>query len=345
MRSLTRRDNQKLSMKIKALFVEKINHGFKISNGTDQASGLSNCINHFVNSLDGVKKTQVDRIDGILLNIAKWNPSKIIIQGLWLTPNDVKSIKMIHKDLDIWVQIHSNVPFLVSETVAFSRFKEYQDLGVGIIFNSLDAHSLCNLWRSVYLPNLYHRTAAVPLRESLAVRRDRDEFLNIGCFGSMRPLKNQVAQALASINAANQLKKRLRFHVNYNRSEGGMEVKKSLKDVFRLNPNHQMVCVPWLSQADFIKYNAEYIDVGLQVSLSETFNLVSADYVSAGVPMCVSREVYWAHESSFVDTHSLSQIEWKIEELVETSNNLENSLCLNNHQSNALARWGSFLET
>jgi hypothetical protein len=35
------------------------------------------------------------------------------------------------------------------------------------------------------------------------------------------------------------------------------------------------------------------IDIGMQVSLTETFNVVCADYVTAGVPVVASKEVVW----------------------------------------------------
>ena len=38
------------------------------------------------------------------------------------------------------------------------------------------------------------------------------------------------------------------------------------------------------------------MDIGLQVSFTETFNIVTADFVSKGVPVVVSKEIFWLPE-------------------------------------------------
>lgn len=122
------------------------------------------------------------------------------------------------------------------------------------------------------------------------------DHVNIGCFGAVRPLKNQLLQAMAAIQFAREVGKKLRFHMNVSRIEtGGNPVMKNIIELFKQNEKHaELIQHEWHEPERFVETCAHNLDIGLQVSLSETFNVVSADYVTAGVPIVVSKEVYWA---------------------------------------------------
>ena len=96
--------------------------------------------------------------------------------------------------------------------------------------------------------------------------------LNIGCFGAIRPLKNQLYQAVAAIEFANSINKKLHFHVNIARVENnGDPVLKNLRNLFINNPKHKLVEHSWLTHEDFINL-VRKMDIGLQVSFTETFS-------------------------------------------------------------------------
>jgi hypothetical protein len=46
------------------------------------------------------------------------------------------------------------------------------------------------------------------------------------------------------------------------------------------------------------------MDIGMQVSLSESFNIVSADFVSMGVPIVVSNDIEWISGDLKIDPTS-----------------------------------------
>jgi hypothetical protein len=50
------------------------------------------------------------------------------------------------------------------------------------------------------------------------------------------------------------------------------------------------------------------MDVGMQVSFTETFNIVAADMVAAGVPVVVSPEISWVYTYSQADPTDLPAI-------------------------------------
>ena len=61
------------------------------------------------------------------------------------------------------------------------------------------------------------------------------------------------------------------------------------------------------------------MDVCLQVSFSETFNIVTADAVSCGVPVVVSKEISWVASKYFADPTNAADITAKIEEAIKDS--------------------------
>jgi hypothetical protein len=62
--------------------------------------------------------------------------------------------------------------------------------------------------------------------------------------------------------------------------------------LFRHVP-HELVEHPWVAHRQLLEL-LRTMDIGLQVSFSETFNIVAADYAVAGLPIVVSPEISWA---------------------------------------------------
>jgi hypothetical protein len=144
--------------------------------------------------------------------------------------------------------------------------------------------------KTIYLPNYYPVNLFDKKNENF--NKDKN-LLNIGCFGAIRPLKNQLYQAVAAIEFANSINKKLHFHVNVARVENnGDPVLKNLRNLFINNPKHKLVEHSWLTHDEFIGL-VRKMDIGLQVSFTETFNIVAADFVNNNVPVIVSDEITW----------------------------------------------------
>jgi len=56
--------------------------------------------------------------------------------------------------------------------------------------------------------------------------------------------------------------------------------------------DHKLIQHDWCDHAEFRRLCA-IMDIGMQVSFTETFNIVSADLVSRGVPIVASAELPW----------------------------------------------------
>ena len=63
----------------------------------------------------------------------------------------------------------------------------------------------------------------------------------------------------------------------------------------------------WLDHKDFLEL-VKTMDLALQVSLTETFNIVSADTINQNIPTVVSPEIRWASSFYKADPHNLQDI-------------------------------------
>jgi hypothetical protein len=158
--------------------------------------------------------------------------------------------------------------------------------------------------RIIYMPNFYPQ-------EYKKNRLDKSkEYLDIGCFGAIRPLKNHMVQAVAAINFAESIGKKLRFHVNAGRIEmQGEPVLNNLRATFEqlYDKGHQLVNHQWTPREQFLDLCGQ-MDIGMQCSFSETFNIVGADFVSQGIPLVSSDEIPWACQFFNADPTDTNEI-------------------------------------
>ena len=240
-----------------------------------------------------------------------------------------------------FVHLHSHMPFLALEGIAVQWIKEYAKAGLGLIANSKESYkallSFVPKEFLVFLPNVY---ISEP-RETCALYKEG--WIDIGCFGAVRPMKNHLLQAMAAIRFAKEKEKKLRFHINSSRIEtGGDPVLKNLEYLFADDPNLKLVRSKWNEPEEFLDY-LQTIDMGMQVSLTETFNVVTADYVTAGIPVVVSKEVKWVSKLCWAKDDDIDDIvkkmhrAWNCRLLISW-----NQLLLLNNSEKAQSLWYKF---
>lgn len=246
---------------------------------------------------------QVQDQNAIDAAVAKARPTDVVIEAIWVMPAKLAVLAKKYPSIRWFVRNHSEVPFLANEGMAFTDLLGYlSNSAVFLASNSLravrDIRGTVQAWqphwdtatiasRVVYLPNYY------PLPAPLAPIPATFGVLNVGCFGAIRPLKNQVYEALAALELSRRLGKRLLFHINSTRLEGmGQNVLKNLQVIFSGTPNAQLVMHPWLDRPKFLDL-CRRMDIGFQVSFTETFNIVTADLVTENTPVVVSPEIDW----------------------------------------------------
>ena len=68
----------------------------------------------------------------------------------------------------------------------------------------------------------------------------------------------------------------------------------NIKGLFtELSNDYELIEHPWYDKEEFLKVCSD-MDIGLQVSFSETFNIVGCDILSQGVPIVFSHDIPWS---------------------------------------------------
>lgn len=233
----------------------------------------------------------VDRV------VTSSNPDIVVIEALWISPIKFEEILKIkrHKRRRWIVRVHSKAPFLANEGLATLWIGDYtcfKNPKIQIAPNTRELteqlHSAFPKGEFVFLPNIYFKK-----KLDFIKKQDRESgWINIGCFGAIRPMKNTYQQALAAIEFAEQKGMRLRFHINSTRLEQqGANVLKNIRSLFEFS-HHKLVEHGWYDHDNFLKIISQ-MDLGMQVSFSESFNIVTADFVTSDVPIVVSDDIEW----------------------------------------------------
>lgn len=302
-------------MKNKILFILKRKEGGDITSKLGLSTGLYNSAmlicdmlskNNILSALEVVVDNNcIDRV----VNIHK--PTHVIIEALWVVPSKFTILCKLYPDVKWIIRLHSEVPFLSSEGVAMDwigDYVKYDNLFVALnsnrSFGDIGGYlNLISCNKIIFLPNFYEQTYST--KEYVL-----DEYVNIGCFGAVRPMKNHLSQALAAIKFANIINKKLKFHINSGRIEmKGDPVIHNLQGLFLQlqETSHQLIHHDWVEREDFLQLCAK-MDIGMQVSFSETFNIVGADFTSQGVPLVASKEIPWLDATFAADPTDINDM-------------------------------------
>jgi hypothetical protein len=157
-----------------------------------------------------------------------------------------------------------------------------------------------------------------------------------------------LTQSIASIEFCKRNNKKLAFHINSERNElNGSTVFTNLVNLFsNLNEDeYKLICHPWTSREEFLEICGT-IDIGLQVSFTETFNIVSADLVSNGVPILGSSEIPWINVLYVANPVDVENIVNKIEYVYNncTKNVIENQESLLEYTKETIKVWNRYLQ-
>lgn len=300
---------------MKILFVLKRRQGYGcwnddliVDNSFELSSGLLNSVKLLVDMIN-IRMRSVDARYVVVQDnncidreITLYRPDIVVIEAFWVVPSKFDILKSLHPNVKWIIRSHSKSEFLAGEGSAYKWICEYLEKGLYVACNSVQgwldikylARSLSiNTEHVLYLPNYYHIKVG---RNIHSIDYDVD-ILDIGCFGAVRPLKNHLPQVIAALEFANKAGKRINFHINSSRVEGqGEGIIKNIRNIFGHLPQHYLVEHDWMIHEDFLTLTGS-MHMNLQVSLSETFNIVAADSVYMGVPVIVSNAISWLNNS------------------------------------------------
>lgn len=260
-----------------------------------KSSGLKNSARFVVEMLNesGISAELEVAVDGNCIDrlVTQWNPKVVILEAIWCPPSKLEENIRLHPKVWWIVRIHSEVTFLAMEGMAVDWLRKYTSMHRVMVSANSDRTNEDLFWilghAARYLPNFYspqHRGS----------ERTPRKHLHVGCFGAVRPMKNQLAQAVAAIRFAQCHSKELCFHINASRTEqSGEQVLKNLRALFHDRwPGIQLIEHGWLPHEEFLELLSR-MDISMAVSLTESFNIVTADAVMCDVPVVVSKEIRW----------------------------------------------------
>lgn len=305
---------------MKILFLVKKNYDY--GNYIYCKAGLMNSAKFASDALIkhlGIKSEVRICVDGNSIDkeVHQYKPNFCILEAIWVTPTKIAELVKLHPSVHFVIRIHSKTTFLAMEGMSITWIKEYNKIpGVVIAFNNTEPdYEFGNLGiTSDYLPNIYNDVKNIKIKffDYFKSENNHRKDIKIGCFGAIRPLKNQLQQAMGSIIYADQNHLKLYFHINATRIEQhGENVIKNIRALFK-DTNHELVEHPWLEHNAFLDL-VKTMDVGLQVSLTESFNIVTADFVYEKIPIIVSDDINWMPEIAKIDPANTKDLISKID--------------------------------
>jgi hypothetical protein len=227
------------------------------------------------------------------VNDCEVRPSHVVISAPWIPSAEVAAMAYEFPNIMFAVTSHSSVGFLSADPSAIKIMREIADLqmmchNVFVAGNSQKFVSWAtDTWgvHATWLPNLYCTSENFNHH-----RKWNGGLLRLGIFGANRPLKNAISGAAAAAELATKLGTPIELYLSSGRNEGGSF--KAIDEITSGIPNLKIIHTGWLSWPAFRRL-LRTIDLVFQVSYTESFNVVTADAISEGVPVVVSEAIDW----------------------------------------------------
>ena len=293
-------------------------------------------VRHNIDVVNAINKYEADH---------KISLTHVVIAAPWLSIFDLKALLTEYPDIHFCILSHSNVGFLQADPGAVYLLREYLRLTHEYPNLSVGGNSPFFVeWLEkaygeevILLPNLY------PLGEQRVRPVWNGEPLNIGAFGAVRPEKNFMTAAAAAVVIQRELNVPVRFHMSSGGEGDQGRVAPAIKQMTDGIKDFTLVRHDWEFWTKFIE-RVSQMDLLIQVSYTESFNMVTADGISVGVPSVVSPAIYWAPETWKANPDSAINVAHIGKELL-MNYDLKNSgfHALKRHNEHSLKFWFKFL--
>jgi hypothetical protein len=244
-------------------------------------------------------------------------------------------------DIKFVILSHSNVGFLQADPCGVELLRRYHELSreFSNILVGGNSEKFVRWMEGAYedevvlLPNLY------PLSERVEKNWDRSWPIKVGAFGAIRAEKNFMTAAAAAVALQTELNVPVELHMSMG-GEGGS----TIQAIDQMCAGKiKVIRHPWVYWDDFIKLVAD-MDVLVQVSYTESFNMVTADGVSVGVPSVVSPAIYWAPPSWKVNPDDTMEVLEAMKRLLfDREARSSGYRYLQAHNDESLKHWDKFL--
>jgi len=271
----------------------------------------------------------------------------IVISAPWLSAFDLDTIVKAFPNVEFVICIHSNIGFLQADPGAISLMRRY----IAVSQERANFHLAGNCrpfvqWlEEVYnieaflLPNLYPFD-----RKEMRSAWNPDDVLRIGTFGAIRPQKNVLTAAAAALLLSRRLGVPVEFNISTGREDGGASViLQAIREMSRHTPGFHLCERSWSDWHDF-KRVLRGMNLLIQVSYTESFNIVTADGISEGVPSVVSEAIAWAPKHWRANPDSVQDVAYVAERLLgNAAERHQGIVALYEHNQTAFKFWEKYL--
>jgi glycosyltransferase involved in cell wall biosynthesis len=291
----------------------------------------------------------------IVVAIDKYNAehpkglTHVVISAPWIHTWDLTCLIEHYPDIQFVVVCHSNVGFLMADPrwvqllrqgIALSKTHKNLVMG-GNSTKFVEWMRVAYEDNALLLPNLYPLEGRRKRKRTHDCPRWKlDGLIKIGSFGGVRPYKNHITAAAAAVAIHKILRTPVEFHMSTG-GEGG--ICNSINELCADIPGFTLVKHPWAYWNDFVKVTGE-MDLLMQVSFTESFNLVTADGVYMGVPTVVSSAINWAPSRWRADSDDAIDVARKGIELLFDGYDDSGVRAIERHNRKSAKRWIAYLE-
>lgn len=224
----------------------------------------------------------------------------VVISAPWISAANMQTWAILNSPVQFSVTCHSNIGFLFADPGAVQLIREYAHVEDSTLNFHMAGNSdrLARWFKDTYdqtcwtIPNLYF------LDSANVDPRNRAPFdgttIRIGCFGASRPLKNILSAGAAALQIARSLRVDLEFWISSGRDEGG-----NTNSLVQMFSGVQWATVKQNCWQEWSKFRAtvRHMDLLMQPSYTESFNMTTADGAACGVPSVVGSAIDWAPPS------------------------------------------------
>lgn len=226
----------------------------------------------------------------------------VVSSAPWIRTTPLAYIVDQFPEVSFAVNCHSNWGFLQVESGAIKLIREEIDLeayrhNFHVAGNSKPyCDALTGVYNApcTYLPNMYYLNDTV--KDAKRRWADNGGRWRIGLFGAPRKQKNMESGLVGILQAANEAGVMVEVVVNAGRNDNGeaTNLLQAFRETVRGLPYASLLEYQWAEWPDFRRMVAT-CDALVNVSTSETFNIVAADGASQSIPsVVVADAIRWA---------------------------------------------------
>ncbi|MFI5298958.1 MAG: hypothetical protein ACHREM_12750 [Polyangiales bacterium] len=297
-----------------------------------------------------VEATSVVTVDDVKARLTdRPSVTHCVLEAPWVAAGAMSDLLQAYPSVHFLVRCHSQIAFLQVEPEALQILRDLlslQDTAPNLTV-ATNSRTLKRFFETaygghaLYLPNLYDLTRVARKRDMTHASRT----LRIGSFGALRVLKNHTTSAAAALMLAKKRGCDLEFWVSVDSDTGaGNPVLQSLRAMFAGLSWAKLVEQPWQDWPSF-RQTVAGMDLCLQISMTETFNITIADAVSEGVPCVVSPAIEWAPDYWKAETDRLEDVVRIGGSLLSSTDGADDGLeALSDFVSEATSCWYDYLD-